>query len=138
MVGLQKYCMETKRGEECRTFAVAPGEKVDILELEELGRRLGIDIYLYFEYDLARNSTIEKDMEVYKDVPEYERPFIALGMFIEFASSQDPGFREKLRELPLVLEVVSCGEIVLDEKPCRYITTLMPFLDEMEALPDPS
>ncbi|MDO8842138.1 hypothetical protein [Methanocalculus sp.] len=128
--------METKRGDECRTFAVAPGEKVDILELEELGRRYGIDIYLYFEDDLARNSTIEKDMETYKNTPEYERPFIPLGSFISFASSQDPGFLEKLKELPLILEVISCGEADIQGKSCRYITTLMPFLDEMEALPE--
>ncbi|MDO9540296.1 MAG: hypothetical protein Q7J09_09900 [Methanocalculus sp.] len=128
--------METKRGDECRTFAVAPGEKVDILELEELGRRYGIDIYLYFEDDLARNSTIEKDIETYKNTPEYERPFIPLGSFISFASSQDPGFLEKLKELPLILEVISCGEADIQGKSCRYITTLMPFLDEMEALPE--
>jgi hypothetical protein len=127
--------METGSGEECRTFAVAPGEKVDILELEVLGQRYGIDIYLYFEDDLARNSTIEKDMETYKDVSEYERPFIPIGSFIQFASSQDPEFRKKLKELPLILEVVSCGEADIQGKLCRYITTLMPFLDDMEALP---
>ncbi|RQD80459.1 MAG: hypothetical protein D5R96_08665 [Methanocalculus sp. MSAO_Arc2] len=126
--------METGSGEECRTFAVAPGEKIDILELEELGHRYDIDIFLYFEEELARRSTIEKDLSAFRKVPEYERPFIPLGKFISFASTQDPGFRDKLRELPLILEVIACGEAVIDGRNRRYITTLMPFLDEMEAL----
>ncbi|HIJ07230.1 MAG: hypothetical protein XE11_2234 [Methanomicrobiales archaeon 53_19] len=126
--------METKRDGECNTFAVAPGEKVDILELEELGSRYGIDIYLYFEEDLARNSTLQKDMEDFKSVPEYERPFILLGKFIAFAASQDPKFRDKLKELPLILEVIACGESTIGGTDHRYITTLMPFLQDMDAL----
>jgi len=126
--------METERGEECRTFAVAPGEKIDILELEELGRRYDITIFLYFEDELARKEAIADDLATYKEVPEYERPFILLESFISFAGSQDPGFREKLSELPLILEVVSCGETVIEGANRRYITTLMPFLDEMEVL----
>jgi len=126
--------METQRDGECNTFAVAPGEKVDILELEELGSRYGIEIYLYFEEDLARNSTLQKDMEDYTAVPEYERPFIRLEKFITFAASQDPEFRDKLKELPLILEVIACGEITREGADHRYITTLMPFLQDMEAL----
>ncbi len=126
--------METKKEGECTTFAVAPGEKVDILELEELGSRYGIAMYLYFEEDLARNSTLQKDMDDFEAVPEYERPFIRLEKFIAFAASQDPTFRDKLKELPLILEVIACGEIALAGTHHRYITTLMPFLDDMEAL----
>lgn len=126
--------MDGKKGNECNTFAVAPGEKVDILELEELGSRYSIDIYLYFEEDLARNSTLAKDMDTYAAVPDYERPFIPLGQFIAFASAQDPKFRDKLKELPLILEVIACGEMAISGKEHRYITTLMPFLDDMAAL----
>jgi len=126
--------METERGEECRTFAVTPGEKIDILELEELGRRYTIAIYLYFEDELARKMSISDDLATYKDVPEYERPFIRLESFISFAGSQDPGFRDKLSELPLILEVIACGEAVIEGEERRYITTLMPFLDEMDTL----
>ncbi|MCP1662923.1 MAG: hypothetical protein D5R99_05035 [Methanocalculus sp. MSAO_Arc1] len=127
--------MSDGSSDECSTFAVAPGEKVDILELEELGRRYDISIYLYFEEDLARSSSIEKDIETFKDVSEYERPFIRLEKFIAFASTQDREFREKLKELPLILEVISCGDAVIEGENRRYITTLMPFLDEMESLP---
>lgn len=126
--------MESKREGECNTFAVAPGEKVDILELAELGSRYAIDIYLYFEEDLARNSTLQKDMEEFEGVPEYERPFILVEKFIEFAASQDPQFHDKLKDLPLILEVIACGEITIAGTTRRYITTLMPFLRDMEAL----
>lgn len=126
--------METKRDGECNTFAVAPGEKADILELAELGSRYAIDIYLYFEEDLARNSTLQKDMEDFSAVPEYERPYIRIEKFIEFASAQDPEFNQKLKELPLILEVIACGEITVGGSQRRYITTLMPFLQDMEAL----
>jgi hypothetical protein len=141
--------METPTGiPEGRTFppdlerlGIAPGTKIDIRELNKLGRRHKFHVYLYFEEDLARDSTLREDLQEYEDVPDLERPFIRLDAFLQFATESDPLFTRRLEELPLVVEVIAYGEIRMREgDPVPYVKGVMPFLDEltMEDTPEAS
>ncbi|MDV2481793.1 hypothetical protein F8E02_07190 [Methanoculleus sp. Wushi-C6] len=120
-------------------LGIAPGAKIDIRDLNTLGKRHNFQVFLYFEEDLARDSTLRKDLQEYEDVPDLERPFIRLEAFLQFAAESDPLFTRRLDELPLVVEIVAYGEITMREgNSVPYVKGVMPFLDEltMEETPE--
>ena len=117
---------------ELERLGTIPGAKIDIRDLDMMGERHNFHVFLYFEEDLARSSTLQKDLQEYSDVPDLERPFINLGAFLRFATEQDPLFTKRLDELPLVIEVVAYGELRTQEgELVPYVKGVMPFLDEL-------
>ena len=113
-------------------LGIGPGAKIEIRELDNLGKRHNFQICLYFEEDLARDSTLQEDLQEYSDVPDLDRPFVRLDAFLRFAAESDPLFTRRLDELPLVIEVVAYEEVRTGEgKTVPYIKGLMPFLDEL-------
>ncbi|HOB18905.1 MAG TPA: hypothetical protein PKK74_09485 [Candidatus Methanoculleus thermohydrogenotrophicum] len=113
-------------------LGIVPGAKIDIRDLDRMGRRHNFQIFLYFEEDLVRSSTLQEDLREFGDVPDLERPFIRLDAFLKFATESDPLFARRLEELPLVIEVVAYGEMKIGERGLvAYIKGLMPFLDEL-------
>ena len=107
---------------------------LDIRLLEEISTAYNIQVYLFFEEDLARTRTLESVREEYVSVPEYERPFILLERFLTFTRENDPSFEQTLREFPLTVEIVNLGETGSEGngRPVPYVTGLMPFLDELD------
>ncbi|WP_048185704.1 hypothetical protein [Methanoculleus sediminis] len=117
---------------ELERLGVVAGAKIDIRDLDAMGRRHNFHVFLYFEEDLARDSTLREDLQEYDDVPDLERPFVNLNAFLRYAAEQDPLFTRRLDELPLVIEVVAYGELGTEEgKLIPYVKGLMPFLDEL-------
>ncbi|MCM2466954.1 hypothetical protein [Methanoculleus oceani] len=117
---------------ELERLGIAPGAKIDIRELDTMGKGHNFHVFLYFEEDLARDSTLREDLQEYSDVPDLERPFIRLDAFLRFATESDPLFTRRLDELPLVVEVVAYGELGTREgKLVPYVKGVMPFLDEL-------
>jgi hypothetical protein len=116
---------------------------LDIRMLDEISRRYDVEVYLFFEEDLARTRTLESVLEEFDPVPEYGRPFISVGSFLRFTRENDPSFEKTMRDFPLVIEVVNIGEMQSPRYgtpvglPVRFITGLMPFLDEMDVDADP-
>ncbi|MFY9801177.1 MAG: hypothetical protein WAK10_08010, partial [Methanoregula sp.] len=72
-------------------------------------------------------------------IPEYGRPYIRVGSFLRFTRENDPSFEQTMREFPLMIEIVAIGEMQepVSGKTIRYITGLMPFLDELDVDADP-
>ncbi|MDD3070040.1 MAG: hypothetical protein PHX88_02445 [Methanoculleus horonobensis] len=113
-------------------LGIVAGAKIDIRDLDAMGRRHNFQVFLYFEEDLARDSTLQEDLQKYDSVPETERPFVDLNAFLRFAAEQDPLFTRQLDELPLIIEVAAYGEYRTEKgKPRPYVKGLMPFLDEL-------
>ena len=113
-------------------LGIVAGAKIDIRGLDAMGRRHNFQVFLYFEEDLARDSTLQEDLQKYDSVPETERPFVDLNAFLRFAAEQDPLFTRQLDELPLIIEVAAYGEYRTEKgKPRPYVKGLMPFLDEL-------
>ena len=104
-------------------FAI--GDFKDIRTLEHVTPER---VILYFEPDLARNSTYAKDLAEFLDVPEHMRPFIDIAEFFDFQREMSPVFDESLAIVPLMVEIVGVetyeGNFV--------IKGLLPFLDELE------
>lgn len=115
------------------------GEMLDIRLLDEISRTYGFEVFLFFEEDLARKRTLESVLEEFAIFPEYNRPYISIGSFLRFTRDNDPSFDQTLREFPLMVEIVTAGEIKEPKtgKTMRYITGLMPFLDELDVDADP-
>lgn len=90
-------------------LGIVAGAKIDIRDLDAMGRRHNFHVFLYFEEDLARDSTLREDLQEYRDVPDLDRPFVNLNAFLRFAAEQDPLFTRRLDELPLVIEVTAYG-----------------------------
>ncbi len=113
-------------------LGIASGAKIDIRELDRIGKRQKFHVYLYFEESLAVSSTLEEDLQEYRGIPDLERPFVRLDTFLKFATESNPLFTQCLGELPLVVEVIAYGEIGMGGgEPVAYIKGLMPFLDEL-------
>ncbi|NLB00347.1 MAG: hypothetical protein GX837_05185, partial [Methanomicrobiales archaeon] len=48
-------------------LGLVTGAKIDIRDLDALGRRHNFHVFLYFERDLARDSTLREDLQEYGD-----------------------------------------------------------------------
>lgn len=120
--------------EKLKVLGVEKNKPVDICRLDEISRRYGITVYLFFEEDLARNQSLETVMQEYGSVPVFERPYITVPDFLRFTRENDPSFEQTLREFPLMVEIVSTGTTLAgtDGSDVPMVTGLMPFLDEMD------
>jgi hypothetical protein len=111
----------------------------DIRMLDEISRMYGIEVFLFFEEDLARTRTLESVLEEFAIFPEYGRPYITIESFLRFTRENDPSFERTMQELPLMIEVVTIGERQSTGRTTTnpYISGLMPFLDEFDVDVDP-
>ncbi|KUG19843.1 MAG: hypothetical protein KO206_04930 [Methanomicrobiaceae archaeon] len=117
---------------ELQQSGIVLGASVDIRDLQMIQDRFNITVFLYFEENLARESTLGDDLRTYGDIPEFERPFIRVDVFLEYATGSDPAFLDRLNELPLEIEIIAYGELQQEnENPLRYVKGIMPFLDEL-------
>ena len=129
--------------EKLQVLGVEKNMRVDIRRLDEISRKYGVTVYLFFEEDLARNRPLETVMQEFGSVPVFERPYISVPDFLRFTRENDPSFEQTLREFPLMVEIVSSGALLAgtDGNDVPVVTGLMPFLDEIDvdaALPEPN
>ncbi|MCX6683340.1 MAG: hypothetical protein NTZ37_01225 [Methanoregula sp.] len=120
--------------EKLGSLGIMEGRNLDIRMLDEISRRYDIEVFLFFEEDLARTRTLESVLEEFDIFPEYGRPYVSIGNFLRFTRENDPSFEQTMREFPLMIEIVTTGEMESpkDGRPVPYITGLMPFLDELD------
>jgi hypothetical protein len=126
--------------EKLASIGIEQGRIIEIRNLNGIGRDYGIDVYLFFEKDLATTRTLAQVEEEYRGVPEYERPYVRVDHFLRFTQENDPSFSRTLDEFPLMIEIVSVSELP-DPAPGRVrpvVTGLMPFLDEFDVDVDPA
>lgn len=123
--------------ERYNSLGVKKGAKLDILDLKKIHDMYNLRAVLYFEKDLAENSTYEKDLTDFAGFDEDMRPFIEVEKFIQFGTENDPTFKGRLSEFPLMITIISTGIIDLGEKKIRYIKGLMPFLDDFDVDQEP-
>jgi len=108
--------------------SLSTGMVADIRALEQISVREPCEIIVYFEKDLAYNSTYEKDLREYGKFEEHERPFIPLPLFLEIQREMNPAFNDALSSIPLGVTIVRIEQA--GDKP--RIIGLLPFLDEMD------
>lgn len=120
--------------EKLNSLGIIRNKKLDIRMLDETSRKYNIEIFLFFEEDLARTRKLESVLEEFDVFPEYGRPYIRIGSFLRFTRENDPSFEQTMREFPLMIEIVTTGELQSPSggSPLCYITGLMPFLDELD------
>ena len=125
--------------EKLGSLGVTRDGTLDIRLLDEISRTYGIEVFLFFEEDLARTRTLESVLEEFDIFPEYGRPYITIESFLRFTRENDPSFEQTMRELPLMIEIVTIGERQLPNYGTinRYISGVMPFLDELDVDADP-
>jgi len=120
--------------EKLQVLGVINNTRMDIRRLEEISRRYGVVVYLFFEEDLARNHPLDAVISEFGSMPVFERPYISVPDFLRFTKENDPSFEQTLQEFPLMVEIVSSGTILArtDNNAVPVVTGLMPFLDEMD------
>ena len=123
----------TTSAEKLGTLGVTEGRTLDVRFLDEIARTYGVAVILFFEEDLTRTRTFESVQQEFSHAGEFERPYIAVGSFLKFTRENDPSFEQTMRELPLMIEIVTVGETRTKEGgTVPYIAGLMPFLDELD------
>ncbi len=125
--------------EKLQVLGVVKDTRVDIRRLDEISRKYGVTIYLFFEEDLARDRPLESVIAEFGTTPVFERPYISVPDFLRFTKENDPSFEQTLQEFPLMVEIVSSGITLAGtgDSAMPVVTGLMPFLDELDvdALP---
>jgi len=101
------------------------GDFKDIRTLEKSTPEV---VILYFEPELARNSTYKKDLATHQGIPAHMCPFIEISDFFDFQREMSPIFDDSLAVVPLMIEIVG-----IEEHEGRTIVKgLLPFLDEID------
>jgi hypothetical protein len=85
-----------------------PGDTIDLAGLKAMKERDEIEVWVYFDEDLARGSSIEADLQAFEFVAEPARPFLELRRFLQYMESREPGFMERYGGRKT--EVVAVGE----------------------------
>ena len=106
-----------------RRYAV--GDFCDIRTLERVTPER---VILYFEPDLARNSTYAQDLASHVGIPAHMCPFIEISEFFGFQREMSPMFDDSLTAVPLMVEIVGIEE----HEGVSHIKGLLPFLDEVD------
>ena len=101
------------------------GDFKDMRTLEKVTSEL---IILYFEPELARNSTYEKDLASHQGIPSHMCPFIEISEFLDFQREMSPMFDDSLASVPLMIEITG----IEDYEGRTVIKGLLPFLDEID------
>jgi hypothetical protein len=120
--------------EKLQVLGVKKDTRVDIRRLDEISRRYGVTVYLFFEEDLARNRPVDTVIQEFGNIPVFERPYISVPDFLRFTQENDPSFEQTLQEYPLMVEIVSSGATLTGTggTDVPVVTGLMPFLDELD------
>ncbi len=139
---MKRKSLDTLKGdsleEKLKNLGIKAGEETDVIELEKISFIYGLEAVLYFEKDLAENSTYEKDLIDFAGEDEFGRPFINAASFIKFGKENDPSFENRLSEFPLLIKIISFGERETEDgSKKKYIKGLMPFLDEFDVDKEP-
>jgi len=71
----------------------------------------GLEVILYFDEDLARNSTLDADHGDFQIVPVQARPFMPLAVFLQVIAERDPELARRLQDEPPAVEVLETGTI---------------------------
>jgi hypothetical protein len=126
--------------EKLGSIGILGGMDIDIRMLDEISRKYGIEVFLFFEEDLARTRTLESVIEEFDVFPEYGRPYVSIGSFLRFTRDNDPSFAQTMRDFPLMIQIVNTGTMQSPKEgtTTHYITGLMPFLDELDVDADPA
>jgi hypothetical protein len=101
------------------------GDFSDIRTLEKSTSEL---VILYFEPELARNSTYKKDLIAHRGIPAHMCPFIEISEFLDFQREMSPVFDDSLAAVPLMIEIVGIEE----DEGRTIVKGLLPFLDEID------
>mgnify|MGYP006980734802 FL=1 len=109
---LREWNASISRGtpEELGTVDLAAGMRLPLDRLKELQERHGFETILYFDEDLARNSTLDADYSDFRIVPMQARPFMPLTLFLKTAAEREE-FARQMQEEPPVVEVLEIGTI---------------------------
>ena len=97
--------------EELEPLGLAVGARLPIVRLKDLQEDHGLEVILYFDEDLARNSTLTADVTDFRIVPVHARPFMPLVVFLQVMAERDPELTRRMREEPPLAEVLETGTI---------------------------
>jgi hypothetical protein len=124
----------TTPAEKLGALGFAPGKKVDIREIAAAATTYGIAVYLFFEEQLARSTALELVIHKFRDVPEFERPYVRIGDFLRFVQENDPSFEQVMQAHPIMIEIITVAEIAANPNvpALVYITGVMPYSDELQ------
>jgi len=123
------------------TTLPVPGEQIDLLLLREIRQRERINVYLYMDEEIAKNSNVTVDVEKYRMTDPDFRPVLEIEDWFKIMQKQMKqiegpcaNVERMLTEKPLSAEVLETGVIrtAVGERP--YIKALLPYLDEMEEI----
>ncbi|HOI13134.1 MAG TPA: hypothetical protein PLG75_04715 [Methanoculleus sp.] len=95
--------------EELGPLGLAVGVQLGLDRLRDLQERHELEVILYFDEDLARNSTLDADHADFQIVPVQARPFMPLAVFLQVVAEHDPGFADRMRREPPAVEVLETG-----------------------------
>jgi hypothetical protein len=123
--------------EKFSSMGIIIGKSYDVLDLRKKGKLFSVEVVLYFEPELAVNSSYEKDLADFADEPVEGRPFVPVDFFLNFGEENDPTFKGRLKEFPLMIKVVDFGAVKSPGGDTYYIKGVMPFLDEFDVDVEP-
>ena len=96
---------------ELKAIGLKAGMRLGLDRLKNLQERCDVEVILYFDEDLARNSTLDADYTDFRIVPVQARPFMPLAVFLRVIAEQDPGFADRMRREPPAVEVLETGTL---------------------------
>lgn len=96
---------------ELEALGLTAGMRLGLDRLKDLQERHDVEAILYFDENLARNSTLEADYADFRIVPVQARPFMPLAAFLRVVADRDPEFSDSMLREPPTVEVLETGTL---------------------------
>ncbi len=97
--------------EELKPTGLTAGLRLGLGRRKDLQESGGFEVILYFDEDLARNSTLDADHADFRIVPVQARPFMPLAVFLQVMAGHDPEFADRMQREPPAVEVLETGTL---------------------------
>ncbi|MDO5844359.1 MAG: hypothetical protein Q4Q53_04360 [Methanocorpusculum sp.] len=117
------------------------GQHVDIIALKDIRDREKINIYLYMDETIARNSSVKADIEKYRLTDLDFRPVLEINDWLKNMQKQmkqiagaSADIIQMLKEQPLAAEIIEEGVLQIPAGERKYLKCILPYLDEMEEI----
>lgn len=104
----------TSVAEKCATLGLHPGGHINLSDLRRINKRFGIDIYIFFDERIARDSTMKEVLEDFFMLPLKARPYLEIKDFFRVIEEEELMLPEEGEVEAEIIEIgeaecISCG-----------------------------
>ncbi len=123
--------------EKCATLGLHPGGHINLSDLRHIHNQFGIDVYIFFDERIARDSTMNEVLEDFFILPLKARPYLEIKDFLRVIEEEELMLPEEGEVEAEIIEIgetecISCGGSVYQPSSVSFSSDCLSFAQTQE------